>query len=152
MGVKPSINFNLKTLDARTLQNKPHEDWVVFVAAYGDLCCCYSTSLRFWWIVRNELRTYWYDIKSGLWTENRKSFFRSVFLGFSRPKADFFKSFFRLPQKTETEKPTGFVGSFFFPMSPTPITPTYLYWNLVCMDSPLAPADSSTRQSSKAPV
>ena len=27
VGVKPSINFNLKTIDARNLQNKPHEDW-----------------------------------------------------------------------------------------------------------------------------
>ena len=46
-------------------------------------------------------------------TESR--FFRSVFLGFSRPKTDFLRSVFRLPKKNETEKPTRFCSVVFFP-------------------------------------
>ena len=62
-------------------------------------------------------------------TESR--FFRSVFLGFSRPKTDFLKSVFRLPKKTKKQNRLGFFRSGFFSLSRTPITPTYLDWNPV---------------------
>ena len=47
----------------------------------------------------------------------KKCFFRSIFVGFSRLKTDFFffLSVFRLPKKIETEKPTRlFIGLFCF--------------------------------------
>ena len=47
---------------------------------------------------------------------NRKPrvvFFDPIFIGLCQPKTDFLKSVFRLPQKTETEKPTVFLGRFF---------------------------------------
>ena len=62
-------------------------------------------------------------------TESR--FFRSVFLGFSRPKTDFLKSFFRLPKKTETEKPTRFFSVVFF--SAVPYANNALH---ICIEAP----------------
>ena len=60
-----------------------------------------------------DMRYKWHP---GLWTENRSRFFRSVFLGSSRPKTDFFQSVFRLPKKDRPEKPTRFFRSFLFPV------------------------------------
>ena len=47
-------------------------------------------------------------------TESR--FFRSVFLGFSRPKTDFLESVFRLPKKNKPKNRLDFFRSFFFPI------------------------------------
>ena len=135
--------------------------------------CDQVESLRAW-------GTVWYTQGCEPKTESR--FFRSVFLVFSRPKTDFLKSVFRLPKKNETEKPTRFFRSFFFPwlfkvgFSVAPKTrnrqtdsvffgrffPPDLYANTAyiricietpsCMGSPLAPAASNSHQTSTAPV
>lgn len=90
---------------------------------------------------------------------NRKP--KIVFVGrftfrFSRPKSDFLKAVFRLPKRKKNEK-TIFVSGLFFPLSPTPITPTYLY--IYCMEiryvwthRHAATSTHSTQQSSTAPV
>lgn len=54
-------------------------------------------------------------------------FFRSVYVGFSRPKTDNVWSVLRLPKKNETEEPTSlFFFDQFILLPPTSITPTYM--------------------------
>ena len=91
----------------------------------------------------------------GVWTENRNSFFFGRFFSvFPHRKPTLYCRFFGCSKKPKPKKRLGLFSVGFFPLSPTLITPTYLCWNAMppCMDSPLAPADSNTQQSSTAPV
>ena len=72
-----------------------------------------------------------YRYSQGCDRKPKVGYFGRFFFVFSQPKTDFLESFFRLPKKTETEKPTRLFSVVFFSCPLRKKTSTSLHGNPV---------------------